>query len=55
MTKKDKYNNFGCLDMTAYLALRNIERKETLERNRNRKRKHPPIRVWRADALHIHV
>ena len=53
MTKKDKYNNSGCLDMTAYLALRNIERKETLERNR--KRKHSSIRVWRAPDLHIHV
>lgn len=24
----NKYNKFGCLDMTAYLALRNIERDE---------------------------
>lgn len=30
--RKDKYNSSGCLDMTAYLALRNIERKENLER-----------------------
>ena len=28
MSKRDKYNNSGCLDMTAYLALRNIEREE---------------------------
>ena len=28
MCKKDKYNSSGCLDMTAYLALRNIEREE---------------------------
>lgn len=32
MRVRDKYNNSGCLDMTAYLALRNIERKENLER-----------------------
>ena len=28
MSRKDKYNSSGCLDMTAYLALRNIEREE---------------------------
>ena len=28
MCKKDEYNSSGCLDMTAYLALRNIEREE---------------------------
>jgi len=28
MYKKDKYNSSGCLDMTAYLALRNVEREE---------------------------
>ena len=32
MRNRDKYNSSGCLDMTAYLALRNIERKEKLER-----------------------
>ena len=32
MRGRDKYNSSGCLDMTAYLALRNIERKEKLER-----------------------
>lgn len=26
MSRKDKYNSSGCLDMTAYLAIRNIER-----------------------------
>jgi len=26
----DKYNKSGCLDMTAYLALRNIERGEAV-------------------------
>ena len=29
---REKYNSSGCLDMTAYLAIRNIERKEKLER-----------------------
>ena len=28
MSKRDKYNSSGCLDMTAYLALRNVEREE---------------------------
>lgn len=28
MCKKDKYNSSGCLDMTAYLALRNVECEE---------------------------
>lgn len=28
MRRQDKYNSSGCLDMTAYLALRNIEREE---------------------------
>ena len=28
MNRKDKYNGSGCLDMTAYLALRNIQRGE---------------------------
>lgn len=32
MRVRDKYNSSGCLDMTAYLALRNIERKEKVER-----------------------
>ena len=32
MRVREKYNSSGCLDMTAYLALRNIERKENLER-----------------------
>ena len=32
MRVREKYNSSGCLDMTAYLALRNIERKEKLER-----------------------
>ena len=28
MAKRDMYNSSGCLDMTAYFALRNIEREE---------------------------
>lgn len=32
MRADEKYNCFGCLDMTVYLALRNIEQKENLER-----------------------
>ena len=29
MDEKDKYNSSGCLDMTAFLAMRNIEREES--------------------------
>lgn len=32
MRIRDKYNCSGCLDMTAYLVIRNIERKEKVER-----------------------
>ena len=32
MTKKDKYNSSGYLDMTAYLAMRSIEREEAESR-----------------------
>lgn len=38
MSKRDKYNSSGCLDMTAYLALRNIEREERQKRAALRKR-----------------
>lgn len=38
MSKRDKYNSSGCLDMTAYLALRNVERDERQEQTLNRKR-----------------
>lgn len=34
MSKKDKYNNSGCLDMTAYLAIRNVEREEHLKKQK---------------------
>lgn len=36
MSRKDKYNSSGCLDMTAYLALRNIEREERLNKAKKR-------------------
>lgn len=38
MSKRDKYNSSGCLDMTAYLALRDVERDERREQTLNRKR-----------------
>jgi len=38
MSKKDQYNGSGYLDMTAYLAIRNIQRKEAANR-RSRKRR----------------
>ena len=42
MVKKEKYNSSGYLDMTAFLALRKIEREEkqrSRQENRNQKRK----------------
>ena len=40
MRVREKYNSSGCLDMTAYLALRNIERKEKLERQARQDKLH---------------
>lgn len=36
MNRKDRYNGSGCLDMTAYLALRNIQREEAEKKRRSR-------------------
>ena len=33
MSRKDRYNSSGCLDMTAYLAMRNIRREEAARRH----------------------
>ena len=33
MSRKDKFNSSGCLDMTAYLAMRNIRREEAARRH----------------------
>lgn len=42
MDRRDgKYNGSGCLDMTAYLALRNICREEHRRLNRMRQKKSP--------------
>lgn len=32
MAKNDKYNRSGCLDMTAYIAMKNIEREEATKK-----------------------
>jgi len=37
MAKRDMYNSSGCLDMTAYLALRNIEREERRKKQMQKK------------------
>lgn len=37
--RKDRYNGSGCLDMTAYLALRNISRSEHKQLNTQRRKK----------------
>lgn len=39
MSKRDKYNRSGCLDMTAYLAIRNIQREEAAKRQQSRQQK----------------
>ena len=38
MAKRDMYNSSGCLDMTAYLALRNIEREERRKKQQQQKK-----------------
>ena len=43
MTKRDKYNSSGYLDMTSYLALKKIEREEKISvsnKHRNDKSNH---------------
>lgn len=46
MSRKDKYNSSGCLDMTAYLALRNIEREEYREAAEKRRTMKTGGRTW---------
>lgn len=42
MRNREMYNSSGCLDMTAYIALRNIERDQDYIR-RNKKRRLQPM------------
>lgn len=46
MSRKDKYNSSGCLDMTAYLALRNIEREENCKAAEKRRAMKTGGRTW---------
>ena len=39
MKKSDKFNGYGCLDMTAFIALRNIERERAKKSGHKRKPK----------------
>ncbi len=39
--RKGRYNGSGCLDMTAYLALRNISRDEHKQLNQLRRKENP--------------
>ena len=39
MKKADKFNSSGCLDLTAYQALKNIEREAAEKRKSENKRK----------------
>ena len=39
MKKSDKCNGSGCLDMTAFMALKNIERERTKKSGHKRKPK----------------
>ncbi len=40
MKNLEKYNALGYLDLTAYYALRNIEREEAEKSRRSQKKKH---------------
>ena len=46
MSRKDKYNSSGCLDMTAYLALRHIEREENRKAAEKRRAMKTGGRTW---------
>ena len=46
MSRQDKYNSSGCLDMTAYLALRNIEREENRKAAEKRRTTKTGGRTW---------
>ena len=39
MKKSDKFNGSGCLDMTAFMALKNIERERVKKSGHKRKSK----------------
>lgn len=39
MKKSEKYNGSGCLDMTAFIALKNIERERAKKSGHKRKSK----------------
>ena len=39
MKKSDKFNASGCLDMTAFMALKNIERERVKKSGHKRKQK----------------
>ena len=39
MKKSDKFNGSGCLDMTAFIALKNIERERVKKSGHKRKQK----------------
>jgi hypothetical protein len=46
MSRKDKYNSSGCLDLTAYLALQNIEREENRKAAEKRRAMKTGGRTW---------
>ena len=50
MAKRDMYNSSGCLDMTAYLALRNIEREERRKKRMQKKQVCKPNMITQKTA-----
>ena len=46
MSRKDKHNSSGCLDLTAYLALQNIEREENRKAAEKRRAMKTGGRTW---------
>ncbi len=53
MTYHDRYNSEHYLDMTAYLALRNIERKERREHKERKNSKLRDDRDFRRSDLYL--
>lgn len=52
MKKSDKYNASGCLDLTAYNALKNIEHEDTEKQKFKNKRKKRKKKCMEDDYLH---
>lgn len=49
MRNRDMYNSSGCLDMTAFLAIRNVEHRERIQRKQYQAATKQPASVATSD------